>query len=577
MATPAFGVNPDPNTWLTLNGQPLSFERNNENLEANAHEFDHSDYGNLIRITNAAPDDLRISVDDAELQTERYGSWYWRAKAFAGLYQLEVSAPGYPLYTALVRVVPSKLNYARYQQMLTDISQVALDLLFYLSSPASEKLVVNSRESSSSALREYTLVAEIIKEMEGVIAQIRREPHRTLAEHSEQRFLHEVNQFSAEVRPMPGPAVKIPAGVAATVSRQKTLAYLPEIWITTQKSLTYDVYENRLLKHFVQHQLTAKLGVIQDVAKAEIKRRRENLVIIRQRGWDDDETPQIEKLEDIIADCGLLAKRTQLWASEAFLKDVKKPTIVSKPSQILQKNPNYSRFYRQYLRFQQELKISYDTDTYLTTLALRKMSDLYEMWAVFRVTRVVIFLLEDFGFRLVSNSGFFEIDENRFQFEVKKNLASIELEKGNLRVKIKYEPIYNSSFNAGNNQIVARAKYERKPDLAIEVWSGSRAVKVIIFDPKYKDEKVGDTYTYLEKDLNKMREYRDVICWKSANNPRPQPIVSSAYILYPGTEPEHDPSYPEIGAIPLVPDLAPNEEAFLYEAIEDTLNKAGLI
>src|SRR5713226_5584930 len=118
--------------WLTLNDRPLSFHDDNENLDAQAHES----RDNTFRITNAAPDDLQIYVDEQLLQTERYGRWLWKPDGYAGLYLLQVSVPGYPLQTARVRVLPEKLSYVRYKAMLDDISKITVDLLFRLNSPA---------------------------------------------------------------------------------------------------------------------------------------------------------------------------------------------------------------------------------------------------------------------------------------------------------------------------------------------------------------------------------------------------------------------------------------------------------
>src|SRR5436305_12200311 len=115
MATPVSSVN----TWLTLNGKPLSFRDGDENLGAQAIE----NHKNILLITPQAPDDLHISVDDEPVETYRYGRWDWYPKDYAGLYQLQVSASRYPLITAKVRVLPSKLSQERYEAMLDDINE----------------------------------------------------------------------------------------------------------------------------------------------------------------------------------------------------------------------------------------------------------------------------------------------------------------------------------------------------------------------------------------------------------------------------------------------------------------------
>src|SRR3989440_13064385 len=137
MAIPISGAD----RWLTLNDRPLSFQDDNENLDTPVHET----RDNLLRITGSAPDDLQIYVDEKLLQTERYGRWLWKPDGYAGLYLLQVSAPGYPLQSAKVRVLPEKLSYERYKAMLDDVSKITVDLLFRLNSPAGEKAVTQFR------------------------------------------------------------------------------------------------------------------------------------------------------------------------------------------------------------------------------------------------------------------------------------------------------------------------------------------------------------------------------------------------------------------------------------------------
>ena len=160
MDIPASGAD----SWLTINGQPLSFHSENDNLQVGAKEAER----NVIRITNNAPDDLEIWIDDEQLETERYGSWYWRPKSFAGLYVINLVAPNRQTESTFVRVLPSRMSYERYEQMLGDIQAISEDLLFQLQSPASERLTPHKQSYSSSALREYKLIKAVYPELADV-------------------------------------------------------------------------------------------------------------------------------------------------------------------------------------------------------------------------------------------------------------------------------------------------------------------------------------------------------------------------------------------------------------------------
>jgi predicted component of viral defense system (DUF524 family) len=568
MATPVSGAN----SWLTLNGKPLHFQDDDENLAAQAKE----NHKNILQITSYAPDDLRISVDDEPIETYRYGRWDWYPKEYAGLYQLQVGAPGYPLLIAKVRVLPSKLSFERYEMMLSDISEIATDLLFSLDSPASERAKAQTRGKQISALRDYHLIQPLVYELGKSIAQIRRNPLRKLQEYPEQRLLHEVHRFSSEATPVAGAVITLPKSVASPYE----LHALPETWTVIQNTLTYDVYENRLLKHFMLRQLLVRINTIQGRASAELKRREQSRKVKLRSGWVDDETSKIEELENVIEECQKMAKWCIAWGGESYLAQVKLSAASSNATQVLLKNPYYNRFYRLYLQFQQELKISLDTDKYLTELTLRKMSDLYEIWSVFQITEVIKDILIDEDYQITSNGLFYELEQDNFQFDIRRNTASITLEKGELKVALKYEPLY-PKFVGGMKGLVSTDYKQLSPDMSVEVYHQNLIKHVIIFDAKYRYEKLDEGFHPKDEDLNKMRKYQALIRYSeySPGNQvlRPKKIVSSAYILYPGTYIDHDKDEPEIGALPLVPKMDNDDRLDVEDAIKDILWFADLL
>ena len=148
----------------------------------------------------------------------------------------------------------------------------------------------------------------------------------------------------------------------------------------------------------------------------------------------------------------------------------------------------------------------------------------------------------------------------------------VELVKGNRKVTIRYEPLYEPAVRV-NEGLVSKGQRQRTPDLSIELRELNQPRSVLIFDAKYRTEKVGDEVTFLDEDLNKMREYRDTIALKIKNDPRLRPIVRSAYILYPGDVLEHDPDYPDIGALPLQPKMEKVQSARVSSALSQILKQ----
>ncbi len=573
MVTPVSGANTKVNTWLTLNDVPLSFTPGDENLEAHAGE----NVNNRLRITSPDLDRLEIRIDGELLPTAFYGYWSWHPYGYAGLYQIEVNRPGFPSQIASVRVFPEKLTQERYEAMLTDLRTFAIDLLFRLTSPTGEKAVTELEKEEPSPFREYIQVKGIIDALGDVMEHIRRNPYRVLHEEREQRYLREVRQFSSEAIPIAGTMTRLPSSIAARCA----IEYLPEQWIVKRTLLTYDVHENRLLKHFVQRQLVTRLAMLQKRAESEIRRREQTRIVKIRNNWTDDETREIEKLRLVITDCQLMMRRCIFWADEAFLASVQPLALTGKATQVLLKNPSYSRFYLLYLRFQQHLRISLDTERFLTILALRKIFDLYEFWSIFQVTRIVIEKLKEAGYVITSNSVFYEIERDYFQFDVRRNVSSIVLTRGETRVEIKYEPLYpnhKALRNVSGLATYVYGDYALTPDMAVEVYEQGQPRHVAIFDAKYRWDRGKDgLYHPKDEDLDKMRRYHDRIQYKiydrKTGREHWKQVVSSAYVLYPGESLDREPGM-VIGALPMTPNMSAQLRNAVEHAVVDILRKA---
>ncbi len=576
MVTPVSGANAEANTWLTLNDVPLSFIPGDENLDAHAGE----NIDNRLLITSPDLNRLEIRIDGELLPTAFYGFWLWHPYGYAGLYQIEVSKPGFPSQIASVRVFPEKLTQERYEAMLTDLRTFAIDLLFSLTSSTGEKAITELDKEEPSPYREYKQVKGIIDALQDVMEHIRRNPYRVLREEREQRYLREVRQFSSEAIPVPGTMTRLPSSLAARCA----IEYLPEKWIARRTLLTYDVHENRLLKHFVQRQLIARLAMLQKRAESEMRRREQDRIVKIRNKWVDDETPEIENLYQVMTDCQQMMRRCIFWADEVFLASVQPVAMTGKATQVLLKNPSYNRFYLLYLRFQQHLRISLDIEQFLTILALRKIWDLYEFWSVFQVTRIVIEKLEQVGYVITSNGVFYEIERNYFQFDVRRNVSSIVLTKGETRVEIKYEPVYPNHKTLRNvSGLVARlySANPLTPDMAIEVYEREQPKHIAIFDAKYRwYREIDGSYHPKDEDLNKMRKYRDLIQYKiydrKTGRERWQQLVSSAYVLYPGESLDRDPGM-MIGALPMTPKMTAHQRKEVEQATVDILRLLRLL
>ncbi len=566
MATQVSGAN----SWLTINTKPLSFLPSDENEGLNIVEY----RTHTIRITANAPDDLSILIDDLRLETASYGIWSWRPENYAGLYRLVVEAPSYQPQIAWVRVFPHKFSQHLYQKMQADLSAIAIDLLFRLDSPALERAKYTQSFQETSSLHDYKQIRGIIEKLRDIMLRICREPHRTLHQQNIQQDWQEISRFSDEISPLPGESIRLPEPLA----RQRGITYIPQYWTAQRTALTYDMYENRLLKQFLRKQLIAKLNIICE--RAEREKQRLEAIYARYRNSEDGET--IYKLKHVITECQQMKQRCIRWSSEPFLKTVQSVVLSGQATQVLLKHPTYSRFYHLYLQFQQRLQTTLNTEHYVNELAMRKVSELYEMWSIFFISRIAIEELLAAGYQMQSNTTFYEVEKSYFQFDVRKNVASIMLFKDEQRVEFKYEPIYpNQSTVNQRSALVATiiGNYPLTPDMAIEVYEQDRPQQVLIFDAKYRWSRSHDGFFYpKQEDIDKMYRYRNNIQYKQYDRGKAQnsDIVTSAYILYPGNK-IHSESKNRIGGLPLTPNLSSQRLDDIREQLKDLLYYAYLI
>ncbi len=488
MATLPSGVN----RWLTLRwgtsspGEPIQprkpilFDEGSENEALHVVEYGHY----VLEVTGEAPRAVTIWVDGSRLETRIYGIWEWKTDDYAGLYRFEVQNTAGELYSTWIRVFPHKIREPAYHLMKQELSEIALDLLLRLDSPSREMAEYEVRKEDTSALHDYIQISKIMEELRDIMSQLRRDPLHALRGQSVQQGWQHITHFSAEASPLPGNYQAAPA-----VLEKRGLSYLPGTWVTQERHLTYDTYENRLLKQFLRKQLIAKLTLTEERARREGEQLRRHCA-----RYHDDENARdlLGKMQQAIMQCQQMKERCIRWSSEPFLQEVQPLAYGGGATQILLKHPTYNRFYRLYLRFQQHLKITRDAQKAVDELSLKKVSALYELWSVFTLSRMAIDDLLAAGYHLISNSTFFEVEKDYFQFDVQKNKSSIVLAKDHRRVEFKYEPIYpNQSLMRYKSALVATiwGDNPQTPDLAIEVYQGDQPRDLLIFDSKYKREK----------------------------------------------------------------------------------------
>jgi len=328
----------------------------------------------------------------------------------------------------------------------------------------------------------------------------------------------------------------------------------------------------------LQTQLIAKLSQIEKKGREEEKFL---AAYCKRYSTDDDAKDQLDKIRLALVKCQQMKECCLRWSNEPFLQEVRPLVHGDHATQILLKNPTYNRFYRLYLRFQQHLKITRDAQKAVEELSLRKVSSLYELWSVFQISKMVIEEFLEAGYRMISNTTFFELEKDYFQFDMRKNVSSIVLARGDLEVRLKYEPLY-PNHNLMNKQsgLVAAigGTNPLKPDLAVEVYQGGQPRNLLIFDAKYKRAKEHGRTVPTQEDINTMYKYLASILWQTYKEGAYRPhkleqIVSYACILYPGNELHQEGINLCVRALPLVPDLSLSLRQEIRQTLKELLHQ----
>lgn len=549
---------------------PILFDEGSENKALGVVEYGHY----VIEATNVVPGALTLWIDGERIETRISGFWQWKADDYGGLYHFEMQAPTGELYQTQIRVFPHKISIPAYNQMKQELSAIALDLLLRLDSPAHELAAYGERNEDTSALHDYMQISNILEDLRDIMSLLRRNPLHTLRGQSVQQSWQYIIHFSPDATPLPGNYQAAPATLET-----RNIRYLPGTWLTQERRLTYDTYENRLLKRFLQKQLVAKLTLIEKRARREEKQLRDLCALYPN---DKNARDLLVKMQQALVKCQEMKDRCLRWSSEPFLQEVQLLTHEGGATQILLKDPTYNRFYRLYLRFQQHLKITRDAQKAVDELSLKKMSALYELWSVFTLSKMAIDDLQAAGYRIISNSTFFEVEKDYFQFDVQKDKSSIILAKGDLQIKFKYEPVYpNQSLMSGKSALVATIWGDKPqtPDLSIEVYQGDQPRDVLIFDAKYKrgDRYRGRVYPQ-EGDIDKIRRYLTSIQYQKymggGRNPQTRDlIVSCTYILYPGDVLHQEGTDNSVGALPLIPGMPASSMHEVHAVLKDLLRR----
>lgn len=318
-----------------------------------------------------------------------------------------------------------------------------------------------------------------------------------------------------------------------------------------QKRLSVNTPENRFIKMVVTQSKN-------QLAKFEAKLRSHN------------EAPQNQRFSQaFLSELHAWQQPLQKLLRQSFLTEVGSYTGSNRESLVLQQKTGYSAVYRVW----QELKFYLDALGGLSTISMKSVAEIYEIWCFLEIKQLLEYEL---GFSIILSQMAKLSLNSLFEYQLEDGFAgAFEFERADgVKARLVHEPVFSKQSKPIRSYLV-----NQKPDIVLEVTlppTGLQEAKQFIwlFDAKYRMEEGRKSPNSSKVDLapedalNQMHRYRDALIHletdKSKQKSRP---IFGAFVLYPGffdQEASENPYQADIaevgiGAFALLPSLQKNE------------------
>jgi uncharacterized protein len=436
-----------------------------------------------------------------------------------GISDLEVIINGHS-FKQKIRARPTKITLDEYKKILEDIRNETYNLAFSIFGQSSEEVKLAKTVGQKSIIEFLSYFRKNFEVFTKVFARIEKDPNQNL---TAKRRISEI--FETEIF---DDIVEFEACGKMVFPIEQELGFLPRRVSFLESTLSYDIYENRLLKHFLGSIINT-LSYIESTVLAELRLNEDRLFL-----------QDSEKLNNILEECRLYKKATSNMLNKNFLKEVSSIGII-KTSMVLQREPKYRSFYNLYQESRKNSLLEIDSEYF--HIPIRRAWQIYEIWAFLQVARV----LQKIGFQPLPklfdsfDQTSFNVRKVGFNFGLKENTPLLEFENSGIRGRLFYQRFYPIICSNDCSEFGSVIPFEKKPDIVIEFKKEAQNVPdLIILDAKYRLE------SSLDNALKDMSHYSQIICDGTGKK-----IVRSAHIIYPGLETQTFPS--NTGYIGLLP------------------------
>lgn len=357
---------------------------------------------------------------------------------------------------------------------------------------------------------------------------------------------------------------KLPAKLAEHVKQDIRCGNTHNRYAVGLKKLSVDTPENRFIKMVIRESRTKLSHFSKIAAEADVSRTHGRL--------SDAFFSQISDWQ----------KPLSKYLGHPLFKEVGSFKDMNRESLVLQQKPGYSKVYKVW----QQLKLYLDVLGNQTSISMKSVAELYEVWCFLEVRRI---LIEELGFEESKQSGIKLSNKGHELVTVDGFNGAFELFRNDgIKISLAHEPVFKSNTALASSWITTQ-----KPDILLKATFASGDWLVWLFDAKYRikegtDTTDADSFDEVPDDaINQMHRYRDALIHQQkefGRETKSRPVFG-AFALYPGyfnqkkagVDANHYAkaiSEIGIGAFPLLPSSDGNNGSlWLQEFLKDKLGK----
>jgi predicted component of viral defense system (DUF524 family) len=421
-----------------------------------------------------------------------------------GLSTFEVRVGGLTALRVTLEIFPVKLRYKEeYWQLLHEVNREVYNLAFDFLRRTYLQAKLNSRRQSSLA-EFYSIVSFLFERLRLAFARVRKSPHQRIVtdhalvrpervrrtDHASRRWL-ERHPHELQLN-----------GHGLQVGGAK---YLPRRMLDARKRVSYDTYENRMLKWM--------LGRVQE-RLGELRRR-----YLRGSRPDGELVRSIERM----------LHSTRLMLEAEFLRECGPLTRLDGQSLVLQMAPGYREIYRYYLMLTKGLSLQGE----IFQLSVKDVAQLYEYWCFLALGSIL-----RQRYRMKRQSAIAIRGEGLVVVLDTRHSAELEFENEETGER------YVLSFNTRQPELPT---VSQRPDSILTLHKANSDVAYrYVFDAKYRIDPALPGTRYREQyhkpgpqedDINTMHRYRDALVYRQAGGEYKRGAFG-AVILFPYADEE---------------------------------------